>query len=164
MHQKIKCFYLFVLAITPLSVEASHDCSQWLAKVVSLQGKVDSQYSGDSHWHSIAPDETFCSGDKIRTAQYSRVTLFFRNESRATLDQNTTLIFAAHEKKTPSWYLNLLQGSTFFRSRQPQHLNIQTPFINAVHEGTEFLVTVDSQQTEITVFDGREQPQLEAQP
>lgn len=155
MHQKIKCFYLFVFMLAPYSADATHACPRWIAKIVSLEGKVDSQHSGDIHWHTINRKETFCRGDKIRTDQHSRATLLFKNESRATLDQNTTLTFIAQEKDSTAWYINLFEGGAFFRSRQPQRLNIHTPFINAVHEGTEFLVTVDSQQTQISVFDGQ---------
>ncbi len=155
MHQKIKSIYLFVFMLAPYSADATHVCPQWIAKIVSLEGKVDSQFSGDMHWHTINSKETFCPGDKIRTDQHSRATLLFKNESRATLNQNTTLTFIAQEKESTTWYINLFEGGAFFRSRQPQRLNIHTPFINAVHEGTEFLVTVDSQQTQISVFDGQ---------
>ncbi|MCF6252993.1 MAG: FecR domain-containing protein [Methylococcaceae bacterium] len=155
MHQKIKSIYLFVFMLAPYSADATHVCPQWIAKIVSLEGKVDSQFSDDMHWHTTNSKETFCRGDKIRTDQHSRATLLFKNESRATLNQNTTLTFIVQEKESTTWYINLFEGGAFFRSRQPQRLNIHTPFINAVHEGTEFLVTVDSQQTQISVFDGQ---------
>ncbi len=155
MHQKIKCFYLFLFLINSQFAEASHGCSQWLAKIISFQGKVEIQFKDENQWHSVSQNETFCRGDKIRAGKKSRATLIFSNNSLATLDQNTTLIFLTHEKKRYSWFLKLLEGSTFFRSRHSQRLNVQTPFINAVHEGTEFLVEVTSKQTKIAVFDGR---------
>lgn len=155
MYQKVEYFILFGILIVSSGVEAEHHCTQWLAKIISSQGKVDIQYAGESIWQAVNSDQTFCDNDKIRTRKHSRVTILLRNESRATLKQSSTLIFLPPEEKTSSWYLKLLEGASFFRSREPQRLNIQTPFINAVHQGTEFLVTVDSEHAETKVFDGQ---------
>jgi tetratricopeptide (TPR) repeat protein len=155
MYQKTKYYSFFIFLTIPHYFEAAPLCTQPVAKVVSVQGKVDKQYSGSSEWRIVQADDIFCPGDKIRTEKRSRATLILSNESLVTLDQSTTLIFSEPEENTSTWLLNLIDGSTFFRSRQPQRLNIQTPFINAVHEGTEFLVTVDDQQTRISVFDGQ---------
>jgi Flp pilus assembly protein TadD len=65
------------------------------------------------------------------------------------------MTFSAPQEKVTSWFINLLEGASYFRSRQPQRLNVHTPFINAVHEGTEFMVAVSKQQAEISVFDGQ---------
>ncbi len=141
----------------PHYLEAAPSCTQPVAKVMSVQGKVDRQDFGYSEWLIVHADDSFCPGDKIRTEKWSRATLILSNESLVTLDQSTTLIFSEPEqnKSTPAWFLKLMEGSAFFRSRQLQRLNIQTPFINAVHKGTEFLVSVDDQQTKISVFDGQ---------
>ena len=155
MHQKTKCYYLFIFLIIPRYFEASPACTQPVAKVVSVQGKVGRQFSGYSEWQIAQENDIFCPGDRIRSEKWSRATLILSNESLVTLDQNTTLIFSEPEENTSTWLIKLIDGSAFFRSRQPQRLNIQTPFINAVHKGTEFLVTVDDRQTKISVFDGQ---------
>ncbi|MDD5319106.1 MAG: FecR domain-containing protein [Methylococcales bacterium] len=155
MHQKTKYYSFIIFLIMPHYFEASPPCTQPVAKVVSAQGNVAKQYSGTSEWQTVQADDLFCPGDKIRTERWSRATLTLSNNSLATLDQSTTLIFSEPEENTSTWLLNLMEGSVFFRSREPQRLNIQTPFINAVHKGTEFLVTVDAQQTKISVFDGQ---------
>jgi tetratricopeptide (TPR) repeat protein len=155
MHQKTKYYSFIIFLIMPHYFEASPSCTQPVAKMVSAQGKVAKQYSGTSEWQTVQAEDIFCPGDKIRTERWSRATLILSNNSYATIDQSTTLIFSEPEENTSTWLLNLLKGSTFFRSREPQRLNIQTPFINAVHKGTEFLVTVDDQQTKISVFDGQ---------
>jgi len=155
MHQRIAYFFLFILLAIPYSLQAAPGCSQLLATAISIQGKIDTQYTEGLNWHPIVMGHRFCYGDKVRTSKHSRVTLVFKNGPRITLDQNSTLSFSSTTEKKTSWIINLLKGSSFIRSRQSQRLNVQTPFINAVHEGTEFLVKVDSQQTEITVFDGQ---------
>ncbi len=155
MHQKTKYYSFIIFLIMPHYFEASPPCTQPVAKVVSAQGRVARQYAGYSEWQTVQADDIFCPGDKIRTEKWSRATLILSNKSLVTLDQSTTLVFSEPEENTSTWLLNLMEGSTFFRSREPQRLNIQTPFINAVHKGTEFLVTVDDQQTKISVFDGQ---------
>lgn len=158
MHQKAHSYFFLVFLMMSGYLEASPDCSDWVAKVVSVQGQVDTQRFDTSVWQSAQKDDVFCPGDKIRTSKWSRSTLVLSNQSLVTLDQNTTLIFpqAVETNETSGqWFLNLIEGGAFFRSRETQRLNIQTPFINAVHEGTEFLVNVSGQKTEISVFDGQ---------
>ncbi len=147
------CCFLFFLTL-PCHLVASPNCDTWMAKVVSSQGRVDYQPSELFEWHQAASGHTFCNGDKVRTGRNSRATLMLSNGSTFTLDQNSTLVFLEPERKKSNWLLKIFSGSVFFRSRVPQKLNIRTPFINAVHEGTEFLVAVDSEKTKISVFDG----------
>jgi len=155
MHRKTKRYSLLLFLLAPLAVEAASLCSQPIAKVVSLQGKVNRQYPGNQAWEPVHPDDIFCPGETVRTQQWSRATLVLSNESLITLDQGSTLIFSEPKQDSAPWLLKLLEGVSYFRSRQPQQLDVQTPFINAVHEGTEFLVTVDSRQAQIAVFDGQ---------
>lgn len=147
--------YLLICILYPQWLEAAPRCAHWVAKVTALQGRVEFQSFDDSAWHLINRNDTLCPGDKIRTLNRSRATLELSNDSLVTLNQKTNLVFYSKIKETYRWLLNLINGSTFFRSRHPHHLQIRTPFVNAIHEGTEFLVTVNEQQTEISVFDGQ---------
>ena len=145
-----------IFQITPVYLEAASSCTEWVAKVVSVQGKVETQRLGIVNWKAIQQGDVFCQGDKIRSEKNSRATLQLSNSSLISVDQNTNLNFSVPKvEAASSWLIELFKGSAFFRSRESQRLNINTPFINAVHEGTEFLVTVNSEQTEITVFDGQ---------
>ncbi len=155
-HQKLKYYLLIFFQITPVYLEAASNCTEWVAKVVSVQGKVETQRLGIVNWKAIQQGDVFCQGDKIRSEKNSRATLQLSNNSLISVDQNTNLNFSVPKvEAASSWLIELFKGSAFFRSRESQRLNINTPFINAVHEGTEFLVTVNSEQTEITVFDGQ---------
>ena len=155
-HQKLKYYLLIFFQIIPVYLEASSSCVEWVAKVVSVQGKVQTQRLGIVNWKAIQQGDVFCQGDKIRSEKNSRATLQLSNNSLISVDENTNLNFSVPKvEAASSWLIELFKGSAFFRSRESQRLNINTPFINAVHEGTEFLVTVNSEQTEITVFDGQ---------
>ncbi|MDO8845824.1 FecR domain-containing protein [Methylicorpusculum sp.] len=155
MNRITQGYLLSFLFVFPCITWANGDCEQWIAKLASGQGKVDIQHPSETRWLSVEQEAIFCPGDKIRTGRRSRATLLLSNQTIVTLDQNSTLIFSQPEEENIPWLLKLLQGSGFFRSRQTQQLNIHTPFINAVHEGTEFLVEVDATQTQISVFDGQ---------
>ena len=155
MHLQIVYFFLILLSAMPYCLQASPICSETQATAVSIQGKVDTQSSEDVFWSPVNIDHDFCYGDKIRTSKRSRATLIFKNGFRMTLKQNSTLSFASATEKETSWIIKLMKGSGFFRGRQSQHLRVKTPFISFAHEGTEFLVTVNPQQTEITVYDGQ---------
>ncbi|NOT84823.1 MAG: tetratricopeptide repeat protein, partial [Methylococcaceae bacterium] len=143
-----------VVLILPHTLNAAPVCTQWVAKIMSLQGNVQTQAGQDQSWHAAHTGDQICPGDTLRILKLSRATLRLRNEAVLTLDQNTTLSLAEPEQTTAAWLLNLIEGAVFFRSRQSQHLNVHTPFINAVHEGTEFSVLVDKQHTKIAVLDG----------
>ncbi|MEQ1638012.1 MAG: tetratricopeptide repeat protein [Methylococcales bacterium] len=148
--------FSFILML-PYALKAASVCPQWVAKVMSVQGKVQIQAPQGQTWQPVITGDQVCPGDKLRVLKLSRATLRLRNDSLLNLDQNTTLSLSAPAETDVAWLLKLFEGATFFRSRQPQHLNIQTPFINAVHEGTEFSVLVDKQRTQISVFDGEVQ-------
>ena len=148
--------YIYIAILTlPSIVVAAPECEKWIAKMVSTKGRVEKQRLDQDQWRQVEKNEYFCQGDRIRTQKHSLVTLELGNESLVTLEQRSTLTFPIIDKGSFSWLLELFQGSAFFRSRSPHQLKIDTPFVNAVHEGTEFMVTVNDQQTEISVFDGR---------
>lgn len=154
-NRTIAYFSLISALIAPRAIEAAPACREPIAKIASAQGQVDVKAYGNLVWLSINKEDSLCPGDALRTSRWSRATLSLKSGAVLTVDQNTTMSFSAPVKNDPSWFINLLEGSTFFRSRQPQRLDIQTPFINAVHKGTEFMVAVSGQQTEISVFDGQ---------
>lgn len=151
MLRILSLIFLAQLFAAPLA----QACQQPVAKIVTLQGKASRQEPGNPQWLAVRQDDTFCAGDTLRTEKWSRATLVLSNQSLITLDQGSTLIFSEPKKNAESWFLELLEGVGYFRSRQPQRLNVQTPFVNAVHEGTEFLVSVDDKHAEIAVLDGQ---------
>jgi Flp pilus assembly protein TadD len=150
-----KSIVLVSALLASFAMEASAGCRLAIAKVASTQGQVHVQGYGTGGWQSIQKDYSLCPGDTLRTSKWSRATLSLSSGSLLTVDQNTTMTFSEPKEVASSWVINLLKGTTFFRSRQPQHLEIKTPFINAIHEGTEFLVAVSDQQSEISAFDGQ---------
>jgi tetratricopeptide (TPR) repeat protein len=155
MLQNIKPYIYIAMLTLPSILVAAPECEKWIAKMVSTKGRVEKQRLNHDEWRQVGKNEFFCQGDQIRTKKNSRATFELGNESLVTLEQRSALIFPILDKGSFAWLLEIFQGSAFFRSRSPHQLKIDTPFVNAVHEGTEFIVTVNDQQTEISVFDGR---------
>jgi len=148
--------YLFILltsvaATSPATAETQ--CSDWVAKLESSLGRVERQRAGSLAWRAAQSNDAYCPGGKIRTWERSRAVLELTNETFLTVDQKTTLVFTGLEKKETSW-LDVLKGMLYIRSRVPQTLQINTPFVNAVIKGTEFLVSVEHDQAQITVYEG----------
>ena len=70
------------------------------------------------------------------------------------IDQNTTWVVRRSPNPART-LIELVKGAILFFSRQPRSLDVETPFVNAAVEGTEFLVRVEETQAIVTVFEGR---------
>jgi tetratricopeptide (TPR) repeat protein len=136
-----------------LSIAASDKCEPQVARIVSVQGRVEAQKAGEVQWQPAKLNDTYCSGDTIRVQEQSRAALVLINETILRLDQNTTATFPEPEEKEIS-LLDLLRGAIHFFSRVPRTLKVNTPFVNAAVEGTEFLVETKEDQATLVVFEG----------
>ena len=142
---------ILLLAQTGHAAEA---CDPSIARIVSLQGQVEVQSSGSSEWTAAALNEPLCIGDAVRVGPFARAALAFANNSVLRLDQRTTLYLRGQSEAGRS-LLELLYGAVNFFSHRPRALEIDTPFVNAGAEGTEFLIRVSEDRTEAIVFEGR---------
>ncbi|MGB6972489.1 MAG: tetratricopeptide repeat protein, partial [Desulfobulbales bacterium] len=145
-----------------MSVSAK-TCEQWVAKAVSVEGKVEAKRDGETQWQQVQPDETFCAGDQIRVLDESRADLSFANQPLLRLDQNSTITLAGMEEESSGLAdlfksaakLDLIEGAAHFFSRLPRNLEVRTGFVNAGVEGTEFFIKVADNKTFISVFEGK---------
>ena len=93
--------------------------------------------------------------DLIRTLEDSTAVVWVRrNDSCVKLRELSTLEIMPPEGNSGPW-LDLLQGALYFFSRERAHeVLIRTPHATGAPRGTEFVVTVDADRTELAVFDG----------
>ncbi|MGH7274067.1 MAG: FecR domain-containing protein, partial [Nitrospiria bacterium] len=127
------------------SASATHiESSEWVAKLVSAEGRVESMTHAETNWTPAKLEDTYFPGDRVRTLEKSRAAVLLKNESILRLDQRTTVKFSAVTPEKPS-LLELIKGRVLFFSRFPRKLIIDTPFVNAASEGTEFLIEVDEE-------------------
>jgi len=103
----------------------------------------------------IPQGQTLCDRDAIRTGANSRAAIQLVDDAVLRLDQNTTLVLSdiAPEPEERS-LLQLVFGAIQSFSRRPQTLQIDTPYINATIEGTEFALRVTGQESALTVVEG----------
>jgi len=138
------------MTISSAASATSGQCTEWVAKVVSIEGRVETRPQGDENWHPTALNDTYCAGDELRTLENSRAALQFSNETIIRLDQNTMVKFVAAEPEVPL-LLRLFNGKAFFMTRFPRPLTIETPFVNAASGGTEYVVEVNEADGTTTV-------------
>ncbi|MFB3081982.1 MAG: FecR domain-containing protein, partial [Gammaproteobacteria bacterium] len=138
------------------AVAASTECEPQVATIVSVQGSVEVRRAGE--WQAASLNERVCAGDTIRVQEQSRAAIALVNETILRLDQNTIVTFPEPEKTPEGTKLSLrdlLRGAIHFFSRAPRTLEVNTPFVNAAVEGTEFLITVGEDRATLTVLAGK---------
>src|ERR687892_940813 len=148
----ITLWLLVLLTSDPGHAQAP--CEPPAARVVSIQGTVELKRAGTDVWTPVMLEEALCIGDALRVGQASRAALALANDSTLRLDQRTTLQLRGIAEEARS-LLELLFGAVYFFSHQPRALEVETPFVNAAAEGTEFLVRVGDDRAEVVMLDGQ---------
>lgn len=128
-------------------------CEKPVAKVVSVQGTVETQRVGETQWQPVQLNDTYCPGDQIRVQDRSRADVALATQSVLRLNENTTITLEEVKEERTS-LLNLLKGAVHFFSRGPRSLEVQTPFTIAGVRGTEFFISVEEDKTLLSVFEG----------
>jgi Flp pilus assembly protein TadD len=132
---------------------AAEACEPAVAKVVSLQGRVEIQRAGQADWIGVERlDTRLCEGDRLRAGALSRAGLLIGPQALIRVDQNTVIALRVTPDETR---VEFDSGAVYSISRFPRRYRIITPFVNAGVEGTEFLVALGANRAEIAVYEGR---------
>lgn len=142
------------LSLAPSLVRAATVCDPGVAKMVSVQGTVEVLRTGQTRPEPARLNETYCAGDRIQVGDKSRADVQLVNQPVLRLDQNTLITLAGVKDQRAS-VIDLARGALHFFSRLPRNLEVNTAFVNAGVEGTEGLVRVETDRTQISIFDGR---------
>jgi tetratricopeptide (TPR) repeat protein len=134
--------------------DVTRACETWVARAVSIQGRVEVYAADNSKWIAVALNDTFCQGDVVRVRNNSRASLVLYNDTIMRLGENSAVTFSDPAHAGSSW-LKLLRGVAYFISRVRRSFEVETPYVNAAVEGTEFMIRVDREGVEVTVFEGR---------
>ena len=163
---------LFLVVHTTISgipahaADAETACRFPFARVVSIQGSVEVLRSGTNAWARVARlDTSICPGDRLRTGPQSRAALFVQPETLVRVDQNTSATFNQTDAETaveftqeeivPVSVSAHACGAGYFITRFPRKFKVKTPHLNAAVEGTEFLVAMRCESTDLSVFEGK---------
>ena len=130
-------------------------CDPQVGKFVSIDGSVKVQGRGSEGWVAADLVRALCKGDTIRVGERSRAAVSLINDAVLRIDQNTTmrLVDITDQEEDRSW-LEVVKGAFQSFIRKPRNLSVTTPYLNGSIEGTEFLVRVDGNAADISVFEG----------
>ncbi|MEJ2592808.1 MAG: FecR domain-containing protein, partial [Candidatus Thiodiazotropha sp.] len=130
------------------------ECASVVARAVSVQGRVEASSGDAPAWTVVHQGDTFCPGDRLRVGANSRAGIVLNDETLLRLAENSSVRISAPREDGSAW-LDLLQGIAHFISRVRQTFQVDTPFVNASIEGTEFTVRIAQDRATVSVLEGR---------
>jgi len=149
----VRIALLSLLVIQVRAGTARADDCQVVGQLYSVDGQVEVRRHGT--WQPATLNQSLCAQDAVRTSSLSRAAVMLVNEAVLRIDQDSTLaltdVTTDEQKRT---LLDLTRGAFQSFSRQPHSLEVNTPYLNAAVQGTEFVIRVDAGQTSVTTFEG----------
>jgi Tfp pilus assembly protein PilF len=133
--------------------QSSSACDGPSAHLVSLQGHVEIHSQANAQWQSARLQQPLCKGDTVAVRANSRAALALPNQVVLRLDQGSVLTLGSLASDETS-EMNLLQGALHVLTRFNKRFGVKTPFMNAMVDGTEFVVTVADQSATVAVQEG----------
>ncbi|WP_350117146.1 tetratricopeptide repeat protein [Nitrosomonas sp.] len=140
---------------SPREAQSAPTCKAEVARVVSMQGTIEIRRTQENVWQQAGGEVVLCAGDMIRARSQSRAALRLSNNSMLRLDQKTSITFPEVQEERGASLLDLFEGAIHIITRTPQPFKIRTPFVNASVEGTEFVVGLREDNTEVVVYEGK---------
>jgi len=145
---------LLCASMDAIASDAVDSCSPAVARVVSIEGKVEIRRAGRDVWSVARFDQAVCAGDSVRVGGRSRAALRLTNATVIRLDQRSTLVLGDVDRSDES-LLDLLLGRLHVLTRAPKRYRINTPFVNGNVEGTEFFVEATDAISRVGLIEGR---------
>ena len=144
-------FWLRIAALSLVFTQAqagtalAQECST-VGQLYSIDGEVTVQRHGS--WQRGYSQSVFCAHDAVRTGSLSRAAVMLINEAVLRIDQDSTVylvdITADEQKRS---LLDLTHGAFQSFSRRPRALEVNTPYLNAAVQGTEFVIRAEAGKT-----------------
>ncbi len=145
-----------IVALVSLFVSAiAHaECATPVATIVSIQGQVDFSAAGRTEWRAATVGQGLCPGELVTVRKQSRAAVLFEGDVLTRLDQFTTLEVAAPPKNGDT-ALGLREGIAHVISRLKKRVEVISPVVNALVEGTEFTVIAKPGVGRVVVAEGK---------
>jgi len=128
------------------------------ALLIEAAGKVEISRAGSKEWLVHDLSTRLVPGDRLKTGSDSRATLLLSDRSVIRVGQHTIVLIQPSPPKPAKHRFRLNIGSLFFFDREtPRTVEFETPLATGAIRGTEFLLTVDPQDTStrLALFDGQ---------
>jgi tetratricopeptide (TPR) repeat protein/opacity protein-like surface antigen len=150
---------LFLVGLVVASVAsagAAESCAPLVGELVSVEGQVEIRRADATDWQKAQQGDSLCQRDSVHVGDKSRAAIALINDTILRLDQSTTLnlVEVTRDPEERS-FVDLVLGALQAFSRSPRTLGVNTPYLNATIEGTEYALRVDDKRSYLTVFEGR---------
>lgn len=129
-------------------------CLAPVASVQSVQGKVEWLNKDATNWSLVKLNDLFCPGDRIRVGHNSRTSILLHGDTLIRLAERSNILLSTPATDGSHW-VNLLEGMAHFISRIQHRFQVNTPYVNAFIEGTEFTVAAGFDRASVTVLEGQ---------
>ena len=149
----VRCAFAAIVVLSPTLARAQ--CATPVGRIVRVDRTVTLSSARGAAAAVAASNAQICPGGLIRTGDRSKATIALNDNTRLVVDQNSEWEHVPGPAQSAG-LVRLIRGAILFITRQ-RNLRVETPFVNAGVEGTEFLVIVDEEQAFITVFEGEVQ-------
>ena len=150
------CQVAFVFSLMSSAALAAVPCEPLAGRLVSVQGEVEVQSTDEQSWRRAELNGPLCREDTIRVGARSRAAVALENDVVLRIDQNTTIrLLGVEDDEQESSLIDMIFGALQSFSRKPRKLAVNTPYLNATIEGTEFALRVDAAETQLAVFEGQ---------
>lgn len=125
------------------------------AALIEAENQVSVKH-GDGPWQkSTSRPEALAIGDKVQTGELSRAAVRLTDMSILRLDELTTIEVVPPPNESGKEGLDISAGATYFFSREkPRELEVRTPSATGALRGTEFVIRVTGNLTQLTMLDG----------
>jgi Tfp pilus assembly protein PilF len=147
-------FFLYLLLFAFNQTLFARECTPSVAWAISIQGRVEAKSFDETLWRAVRQGDHFCPGDNLRVGRNSRAGLILHNESLLRLAENSAVRFNAPTEEG-NFFLGLLNGVGHIISRFRRPYQVNTPYINAHVEGTEFTIESHPDSVRVTVLEGQ---------
>ncbi len=127
--------------------ETVSPCAEVAGIVVSIQGriKIDQQ--------EAKLDQQICTGEVVSVGANSRGGIrLSQSNTVVRIDSMTEVVIKPDESE--SFIIDLLRGIIYLMAREPDQFVVETPYVNAAIDGTEFVVSVNDNASSITLIEG----------
>ena len=128
-------------------------CDQPAGRLAAIEGLVEVRAGVHGPWQPAGLRQMLCPGDQVAVRGPGRAAIALAQDVLVRLDQNTTLTLPGSPTRADT-ELGLTGGVVHVISRFRKRLGVLTPVVNALVDGTEFVVADGDGRARVSVAEG----------
>lgn len=137
-----------------VAVQQVAACENPVGRLETAESVVEMRAAASGDWVRIMPAQPLCEGDQVAVRAPGRASVVLEGDILVRLDQNTTLTLT-HVPPDADARLGMVEGLIHVITRFRKRFEVNTPFVNAMVEGTEFSVKSADGAGRVVVIEGQ---------